>query len=164
MANYLPIVLDSGPNNWLLRQREGSIHSWPQLRHLFIENYRITCQQPGTKYDLAKIVDYPNEPLRHYIRRFSEVWTTIPDISAVEVVSLFVQGLRQPGNIDLRKELLRRQPTTTDEMFRIAREFARVDDAMQQLPETGQAYRNFRKKRCQRKRFATQRHAQKRQT
>lgn len=43
MANYLPIALESGPNQWLLRQREGSIHSWPQLQHMFIQNYRTTC-------------------------------------------------------------------------------------------------------------------------
>jgi hypothetical protein len=37
-----------------------------------------TCQQPGNKYDLEKVKDYPNEPLCDYIHYFSEIWISIP--------------------------------------------------------------------------------------
>lgn len=113
---------------------------------MLIDNYKPTCVQTGTKYELAQIHDSPTEPLRHYIQRFSEVWITIPDISTPEAISIFVAGLQQERNADLRKERLRVQPRTMEGLFRIAQEWARVDDALQQFDDgRGPSHRNYRR-------------------
>lgn len=130
MANYLPVALGPTASQWLMRQPDGSIHSWPQLRQMMIDNFRPTCQQPGTKYSLAQIRDYPNEPLRDYIRRFSDVLTTVADITQREAAELFTKGLTQPHNEKCKIELLRAQPQTMAEVLRIAQEWILVDDAL----------------------------------
>jgi hypothetical protein len=48
-----------------------------------------TCQQPGNKYDLEKVKDYPNEPLCDYIHYFSEIWISIPNINNDEAIFVF---------------------------------------------------------------------------
>jgi hypothetical protein len=88
MANYLPMVINQSTNQWLLSLREGSIDTWAQLRRAFIDNYMATCQQPSNKYDLEKVRDNPNEPLRDYIRRFTETWISIPNINSDEAISV----------------------------------------------------------------------------
>lgn len=139
MANYLPMVLGESANQWLLRLREVSIHSWPQLRQMFIDNYKPTCEQPGTKYELAQIHDSLTELLRHYIRCFSVVWITIRDISVPEAISIFIAGFREPRNADLRKDLLRNQPQMMEELFKIAQDWARIDDALLQYDDDDRA-------------------------
>jgi hypothetical protein len=67
-----------------------------------------TCQQPGNKYDLEKVRDYPNEMLRDYIRRFSETRISIPNINRDEAISTFIKGLRHHDA--LRTKLLRKRP------------------------------------------------------
>jgi hypothetical protein len=72
MANYLLVVINQSANQWLLSLQEGSINTWAELRKAFVDNYMATWQQPGNKYDLEKVRDYPNEPLRDYILCFSK--------------------------------------------------------------------------------------------
>jgi len=68
MANYFPVVLDQAGHQWLLGLPEDSFDSWEELRQAFIDNFIATCEQPGNKYDLERIRDRKNEPLRDYIR------------------------------------------------------------------------------------------------
>jgi hypothetical protein len=67
-----------------------------------------TCQQPGNKYDLKKVRDYLNEPLRDHIRRFSETWIYIPKINNDEAISTFIRGLHHHNA--LRTKLLFKRP------------------------------------------------------
>ena len=46
-----------------------------------------TCEQPGTKFDLEKLHQYPGESLRDFIRRFSETRNPVPNISDAEAIS-----------------------------------------------------------------------------
>ena len=71
MANYFPVVLDQAGHQWLLGLPQDSFDSWEELRQAFIDNFIATCEQPRNKYDLERIRDRKNEPLRDYIRRFS---------------------------------------------------------------------------------------------
>ena len=64
MANYFPVVLDQAGHQWLLGLPEDSFDSWEELRQAFIDNFIATCEQPGNKYDLERIRDRKNEPLR----------------------------------------------------------------------------------------------------
>ena len=71
MANYLPIMLRPAMMNWLTSLQSDIINSWDDLKRLFIENYKATCEQPGTKHDLARVYQKPSELLWSYIRCFS---------------------------------------------------------------------------------------------
>jgi hypothetical protein len=52
-----------------------------------------TCEQPGTKYDLEKPHQTFEEPLRRFIRRFSKMRNSIPNISDSEAIAVFTKGL-----------------------------------------------------------------------
>jgi hypothetical protein len=109
MANYFPVVLDQAGHQWLLGLPKDSFDSWEELRQAFIDNFIATCEQPGNKYDLERIRDRKNEPLRDYIRRFSDMRLKIPKISHDEAISTFIKGLR--FHEALRNKLLRKRPT-----------------------------------------------------
>jgi hypothetical protein len=67
MANYLLVVLDQAGHQWLLILPENQFDTWSDLRQAFIDNFITTCDQPGNKYDLERICDRADEPLRDYI-------------------------------------------------------------------------------------------------
>jgi hypothetical protein len=92
MANYLLVVINQSTNQWLLSLQDGSTNTWAELRKAFVDNYMATCQQPGNKYDLEKVRDYPNEPLRDYILCFSKTWISIPNINNDEAISTFIRA------------------------------------------------------------------------
>jgi hypothetical protein len=127
MANYLPVVIDQSANQWLLGLEEGSIDSWAELRSSFVKNFMATCQQPSTKYDLEKVRDYLGEPLREYIRRFSETRLSIPNISNEEAISAFIKGLHYHD--DFRNKLLHKRSTTVHDLLQVAKKWADAKDA-----------------------------------
>ena len=79
--------------NWLTSLQPDIIDSWGDLKRIFVENYKATCERPATKHDLARIYQRIGELLRSYIRRFSEVINRIPNILEAEVMTCFVRGL-----------------------------------------------------------------------
>jgi LPS O-antigen subunit length determinant protein (WzzB/FepE family) len=97
-----------------------------------------TCQQPDNKYDLEKVRDYPNEPLRDYIHRFLETWISIPNINNDEAISVFISDLRYHDT--LRTKLLRKRLESVQDLLMVAKKWADADDADQQIKEdVGQA-------------------------
>ena len=90
MANYLPIVFTPTAMNWFISLASDSIGSWEELKKVFTDNYMAMCARPSTKHDLNRIYQKPSEPLRSYIRRFSEMRNSIPNITEAEVITAFV--------------------------------------------------------------------------
>jgi len=133
MANYFSIVLDQAGHQWLLSLPEDSFDSWEKLCQAFIDNFIATYEQPGNKYDLERIRDRKNEPLRDYIRRFSDMRLKIPKISHDEAISAFIRGLR--FHEALRSKLLRKRPTTVAELLATAKNYADADDAKKLIQE-----------------------------
>jgi len=133
MANYFPVVLDQAGDQWLLSLPEDSFDSWEEMRQAFIDNFITTCEQPGNKYDLERIRDRKNEPLRDYIRRFSDMRLKIPKISHDEAISAFIKGLC--FHEALRNKLLRKRPTTMAELLAMAKNYAHAGDAEKLMRE-----------------------------
>jgi hypothetical protein len=86
-----------------------------------------TCQQSGNKYDLEKVRDYPNDPLRDYICRFSETRISIPNINSDEAISMFIRGLRHHDA--LRTKLLCKRPNSVQDLLTVAKKWADADEA-----------------------------------
>jgi hypothetical protein len=104
MANCLLVVLDQACHQWLLSLPKNQFHSWAQHRQAFIDNFIAMCDQPGNKYDLERIRDRKDEPLRDYIQRFSDMRLKISKISHDEAISAFIKGLHHHDA--LRSKLL----------------------------------------------------------
>ena len=133
MANYFPVVLDQAGHQWLLGLPENSFDSWEELRQAFIDNFIATCEQPGNKYDLERIQDRKNEPLRDYIQRFSDMRLKIPNISHDKAISTFIKGLHY--HEALRSKLLRKRPTMVAELLAMAKNYADADDTEKLIRE-----------------------------
>jgi hypothetical protein len=118
MANYLLVVHDQAGHQWLLSLPENQFDRWSDLRQAFIDNFITTCDQPGNNYDLERIRDRTNKPLRDYIRRFSDMRLKIPRITHDEAVSAFIKGFRYHDA--LRSKLLWKRPSTVSELLATA--------------------------------------------
>ena len=81
MANYLPVMLTPTAMNWFTSLALDSIGSWEELKKVFIDNYMATYTRRGTKHDLNRINQKLSELLRSYIRCFSEMRNSIPNIT-----------------------------------------------------------------------------------
>ena len=127
MVNYLHVMLSQMANNWLMGLREDSIESWDDLKKVFVKNYMAMCQQPSTKYDLEKLHQTSREPLRSYIRRFSETRNTIPNIGDNEAISAFTRGLHH--HQELRSKLYSKRPQTNGELLKVANSYADYEEA-----------------------------------
>ena len=79
--------------NWFTSLAPDSIGSWEELKKVFTDNYMATYTPSGTKHDLNSIYQNPYELLRSYIRRFSKMRNSIPNITEAEVITAFVRGL-----------------------------------------------------------------------
>jgi len=133
MANYFPVVLDQASHQWLLGLLENSFDSWEELRQAFIDNFKATCEQLGNKYDLDRIQDFKNEPLRDYIRRFLDMRIKILKISHDEAISAFIKGLH--FHETLRSKLLHKWPSTVVELLATTKKYADADDAEKLIRE-----------------------------
>ena len=67
-----------------------SIGSWEELKKVFTDNYMVMCTQAGTNHDLNCIYQKSSELLHSYIRRFSEMRNSIPNITEAEVIIAFI--------------------------------------------------------------------------
>ena len=133
MVNYFTDVLDQAGHQWLLGLPENSFDSWDELQQAFIVNFITTCEQLGNKYDLERIRDRKNEPLRDYILCFSDMRLKIPKISHNEAISAFIKGLHL--HEALRSKLLRKRPTTVAGLLAMAKNYADADDAKKLIRE-----------------------------
>ena len=127
MANYLPIMLNQSMNNWLLSLRVDSIESWDDLKKVFVANYMATCQQPGTKDDLEKLHQTSREPLRSFIKHFSETRNSIPNINDSEAINALTKELLY--HEQLHRKLYCKRPTTIGELVHIENTYANAEEA-----------------------------------
>ena len=59
-VNYFSVMLKPSMMNWLTSLQSDIIDSWDNLKRMFIENYKATCEQPGTKHDQARFYQKPS--------------------------------------------------------------------------------------------------------
>ncbi|GJN24893.1 hypothetical protein PR202_gb12668 [Eleusine coracana subsp. coracana] len=94
MVNYLPVCLDSAVRIWLTSLLEESITSWGDLNKKLIESFQATCNRAGKHFDLTRIKQKTDEPLRDYIKRFCAKKTEIPNVPNQQIIAAFQGGIR----------------------------------------------------------------------
>ena len=84
-----------------------------------------TCTRLGTKHDLNCIYQKPSELLHSYIRHFSEMRNSIPNITEDEVITAFVRGLHHR---DLRSKFNHKPPMGIGEMITTANQYVIAEE------------------------------------
>ena len=90
---YFPMALLSAPLTWLESLRHDSIHSWEDLKKIFIDNFQVSIHCPATRHDLRLCKQERGEALRSYIKRFFDTRATITNIADDDVIDCFHNGL-----------------------------------------------------------------------
>jgi hypothetical protein len=127
MSNYFLVAVGHAGHQWLVSLPANYFDSWQELKQAFIDNFIATCEQPGNKYDLQWIRDRKDEPLREYVRCFSEMCIKVPSISDNEAIEAFITSLC--FHDALRDKLLRKRPKSVTVLLATAKKYADADDA-----------------------------------
>ena len=90
---YFQMVLEPAPLTWLESVKLESIHSWEDLKKVFIDNIQGSLCRVATGHALAMCKQEPGETLRSYIKRFSDTRATIANVSDKDVIDYFHDGL-----------------------------------------------------------------------
>ena len=87
------MALESALLTWLESLRHDSIHSWEDLKKMFIDNFQGSIHRPATRHDLRLCKQERGEALRSYIKRFFDTRATITNIADHDVIDYFHNGL-----------------------------------------------------------------------
>ena len=128
MANYLPTMLEGSARSWLLNQPLESIYSWQHFCDLLLANFQGTYHRPGKEDDLHRMRQNDHETLRQFIRRFSQVRNSIPEVSDSSVIRAFKQGVRSRR---ITEDIALHPPTTVAELFEMADQYATTAEAVE---------------------------------
>jgi hypothetical protein len=83
--------------------------------------------RPGNSWDLRACTQKPSESLRDFIQRFSKHCIELPSMDQSEIVHTFLEGTTCR---DLVRELGRKPPVDSNELFDIATTFASGEEAV----------------------------------
>ncbi|GJN40065.1 hypothetical protein PR202_gn00487 [Eleusine coracana subsp. coracana] len=142
MANYLLVYLDPAVLIWLTSLPEESITSWGDLNRKLIESFQATCNRPGNHFDLTRIKQKTDEPLRDYIKRFCAKKTEIPNVPDQQIIAAFQGGIRSNG---LVREIGRRNHDlnlTAQGCIKIPDKFASGESALDDIRGKGKEKRS----------------------
>jgi hypothetical protein len=90
---YFPMVLEPAPLTWLESLKPESIHSWDDLKKVFVDNFQGSLHRVATRHALAMCKQEPGETLWSYVNRFFDTTATIANVSDEDVVNYFHDGL-----------------------------------------------------------------------
>ena len=107
--------------NWLEALPAGSINSWQDLYNAFVQYYQASCPGPKTRWDLASVVQQPDEFLRDYIKRYFANRNTITEANDRDIIHYFNEGLH---NIELCRKMFETYPKTVGDMMTVVNKHA----------------------------------------
>ena len=91
---YILMVLEPAPLTWIESLKPESIHSWEDLKKVFIDNFQGSLHGVATCHALAMCKQEPSETLRSYVKRFFDKRATIANVSDEDVIDYFHDGLK----------------------------------------------------------------------
>jgi hypothetical protein len=101
---------------------EGTVQSWAHLCQMFEANFHATYTRLGQEDDLFACIQRPDESLWDFIRRFSDICNTIPDMIEDRVIVAFKQGCKDVKTIE---KLATKNPKTVAELYKIIEAMAK---------------------------------------
>nr|AAV24920.1 putative polyprotein [Oryza sativa Japonica Group]AAV59364.1 unknown protein [Oryza sativa Japonica Group] len=124
-AKVIHLALDGIARSWYFNLPANSIYSWEQLRDVFVLNFRGTYEEPKTQQHLLGIRQRQGESIREYMRRFSQAWCQVQDITEASVINAASAGLLEG---ELTRKITNKEPQTLEHLLRIIDGFARGEE------------------------------------
>lgn len=111
---------------WLMNLPEGTVQTWEHLRQMFEDNFHATYSHPGHEDGLFACIQKPNESLRDFIRRFSDIRNTIPVMIKDRVIVAFKQGCKDERTAE---NLATKNPKMVAKLYKIIDATTKAADA-----------------------------------
>ncbi|KAI4997269.1 hypothetical protein ZWY2020_052611 [Hordeum vulgare] len=121
-------MLAGSARTWLNNLPAGSVNSWVDFEEAFVRNFTGTYKRPGRPRELAICVQWPNEPLRDYVTRWTELRNSCEGVHEVHAIRYFIDGCRD-GTL-LKHKLMCSEPTSLAVLMAKADKYATSDSAM----------------------------------
>ena len=116
----------AGPGfEWFKNLRPGSIHSFKDLKDMFLARFATSMVQKKTKMYLWSIRQESGESLRRYLARFTEESNKVDRFDDSDAIAAIIEGLRTS---DFLKSVVGRVPSTMAELMTRAKTFMGVED------------------------------------
>ena len=93
---YILMVLEPAPLTWIESLKPESIHSWEDLKKVFIDNFQGSLHRVATRHALAKCKQELCETLRSYVKPFFDTRAIIANVFDKDIIdycSLTMQSL-----------------------------------------------------------------------
>jgi len=90
---YLPMSLEPAPLTWLESLACESIHSWEDLKKVFVDNFQGSLHRVATRHALSLCKQEQGESNRSYVKRFFDTRATIPNVANNDVIDYFQSGI-----------------------------------------------------------------------
>ncbi|KAI5015220.1 hypothetical protein ZWY2020_056610 [Hordeum vulgare] len=127
-VRYMPLMLAGSTRTWLNSLPAGGVNSWVDFEEAFVCNFTGTYKCPGRPRELAMCVQRPDEPLRDYIMRWTELRNSCEGVHEVQTIQYFIDGCRD-GTL-LKQKLMCSMPTSLAVLMAKADKYAMADSAM----------------------------------
>jgi hypothetical protein len=124
MVRYLPMMMKDAARNWIHGLSSNSIHSWYEMRRVFIRNFEGTYRQPATDKDIENCVQRKNECTHKYLACWAELVNLSVNVPEDVACREFIRNCRYR---ELQDELKRENPRRVSDLVTIALRYARSD-------------------------------------
>jgi hypothetical protein len=124
MACYMPLMMKDVARTWIQGLPANSIHSWRDMRRVFVKNFEGTYRRPATDKDIENCVQRPREMTRKYLTRWAKLVNSATDVSEETACQEFICNCRY--NV-LQDKLKRKKPKRVADLVAIATIYAKSD-------------------------------------
>ncbi|KAI5000375.1 hypothetical protein ZWY2020_004964 [Hordeum vulgare] len=127
-VHYVPLMLAGSTWTWHNSLPAGSVNSWEDFEEAFVCNFTDTYKCPSRPRELAMCIQKPDEPLRDYVTRWTELRNSCEGVHEVQAIQYFIEGCRD-GTL-LKHKLMCSEPTSLAVLMAKAEKYAAADSAM----------------------------------
>ncbi|KAI4971584.1 hypothetical protein ZWY2020_002498 [Hordeum vulgare] len=127
-VRYVPLMLTGSARTWLNSLPASSVNSWVDFEEAFVRNFTRTYKRPGRPRKLAMCVQKPDEPLRDYVTRWTELCNSCEGVHEVQAIQYFMDGC--PDGTLLKHKLMCSEPTSLAVLMAKADKYATADSTM----------------------------------
>ena len=87
------MALEPAPLTWLESLTRESIHSWEDLKKVFIDNFQGSLNRVATRHALSMCQQEQGELIRSYVKRFFDTRAIISNVADDDVIDYFQSGI-----------------------------------------------------------------------